>query len=156
MNDELKMRLFQAIASGGLRVTNLILENTGSLYFNDYGTAEVQRRQVLSREAIGRAVKAVQDQFWGNSSYAIIFCGLRDCFYYTVIASIFESTINELKNVYSLDYACPQNTIYSTFHNNTYLQLPVDKWEANHVKPRSVLLVKAFRTALERELDSFR
>ena len=156
MSDEMKVRLFQAIASCGLKVTNLILENTGSLYFNDYGTAEGQRRSPLSREAIGRAVKAVQSQFWGNSSYAIIFCALRDCFDYTENASLFESTINELQQEYALDYACPQNTIYSTFHNNTYLQLPVDKWEANHVKPRSVLLVKAFRTALERELDSFR
>ncbi len=154
MSDEMKVRLFQAIASGGLKVTNLILENTGSLYFNDYGTAE--RRSPLSREAIGRAVKAVQSQFWGNSSYAIIFCALRDSFDYTESATLFESTINELCQEYALDYGCPQNTISSTMHNNSYLRLPVDKWEANHVKPRSVLLAKAFTTALERELDSLR
>lgn len=103
----------------------------------------------ISKEVMAKAIKEVQKMFWGQSSYAVIFCAMRDYFGYGDNASLFEDDIDLLAEDYGFEYLCPANTIASTFYNNDYLKLNVNKWEDNHVRPRSILLVKAFKKAVE-------
>lgn len=100
----------------------------------------------ISMELLGKAVKRVQSMFWGQSSYAVIFCAVRDYYNYGENISLFEEEMNGIAQSLRLDYPCPPHTIISCFHNNPYLRLHVSKWENHQVKPRSVNLVKAFVT----------
>lgn len=100
----------------------------------------------LTNEVLGKAVKQVQSMFWGQSSYAVIFCAVRDYYNYGENISLFEEEMNGIAQSLRLDYPCPPHTIISCFHNNPYLRLHVSKWENHQVKPRSVNLVKAFVT----------
>ena len=105
-------------------------------------------KAVLSKDVLGKAIKAVQRLFWGQSAYAVIFCAMRDVFEYTGVGKDFEDEMNELAGLYKFDYPCPPNTIASSFYNNDYLKLHVNKWESHQVKPRSVNLYKSFVNAV--------
>jgi hypothetical protein len=106
----------------------------------------------VSHEVIGKAIKQVQDMFWGQSSYAVVFCVLRDLYGFGDNASQFEAIVGGLQQQLGFSYACPPNTIASSFYNNSYLKLNVSKWEQQNVKPRCLRLVKAFDKAVEEEL----
>ena len=106
----------------------------------------------VSKEVMGRAILAVQDLFWGQSAYAVIFCAMRDFFNYEDNATLFEGDIDELSSEMKFEYLCPANTISSSFYNNSYLKLHVSKWGINNVKPRSIRLLNEFKDAVVREL----
>ena len=75
----------------------------------------------LSKEVLGRAIKEVEKLMWGQSSYAVIFCVLRDKFGYGDIATSFENDIMTFSSRLGLQYACPPTTISSAIYNNPYL-----------------------------------
>ena len=103
----------------------------------------------LSKELLGKAIKQVQSMFWGQSSYAVIYCAVRDYYEYGDNITLFEEEMNSIAVNLHLDYPCPQHTIISSFHNNPYLRLHVSKWESHQVKPRSINLVKSFLSAIK-------
>ena len=103
----------------------------------------------LSKEVLGRAIKEVEKLMWGQSSYAVIYCVLRDKFGYGDNATSFENDIMTFSSRLGLQYACPPTTISSAIYNNPYLKLHVDKWQKRGVKPRSLLLAEAFIQAIE-------
>lgn len=110
---------------------------------------EKEKTASISKEQLGRAIKAVEKHFWGQSAYAIIFCAARDMFDYTDNATFFENDISSVASRLGLHYPCPPNTISSAIYNNPYLKLHVSKWEKQGVKPRSILLANAFVKAVE-------
>lgn len=103
----------------------------------------------LSREVLGQAIKQVEKYFWAQSSYAVIFCAVRDYYGYADNATLFENDIRSMASVLGLQFACPPNTISSAMHNNPYLKLHVSKWESRGVKPRSIFLANAFVEAVK-------
>jgi len=113
---------------------------------------EEKAPEKLSLEVMGRAIKAVQGLFWGKSSYAVIFCAVRDFYGHADNGSLFEEEVAGLYREMGLDYDCPVNTIASSFYNNSYLKLPIRKWEENNVKPRSLQLVREFTNAVEQQI----
>lgn len=155
MDDETKVKMMEALAKGGMSVGQLIVENTGSITYNDHRghKQEDKPKEQVSREVMGRAIKAVQGLFWGQSAHAVIFCAMRDCYDYEDNACQYEADVEELTKEMDFDYPCPPNTISSSFHNNDYLKLNVDKWEQNNVKQRSIRLLKAFQNAVCEELS---
>lgn len=151
MNKDEKVKIVEAFAKGGnVSIGQLSIGDNNTLNYyekdkKDNGEGKTQ----LTKTELGLAIKAVQKLFWGNSSYAVIFCAVRDLYNHSDNYTLFEDDINDVWEECGLNYPCPPNTIASTFYNNNYLKLHVDKWEANHVKPRSVQLVKAFVSAVE-------
>ena len=97
----------------------------------------------INRELLGKTIKAVQSLFWGQSSYAVVFCALRDHYKYGENATLFEDDIDAISKIIKLDFPCPPNTIATSFYNNSYLKLPVSRWDARRVKARSFKLVQA-------------
>jgi len=104
-------------------------------------------------ELLAKAAMAVQNWFWGNSSYAVLFCVCRDYYGYPNNMSMFENEFAELFNDDRLHYKCTPGTIVSAFFNNNYLKLPIEKWKENGAKQRALILVEHFKEALS-ELSS--
>ena len=133
---------FGNIEAGGIGVQNN--------YAKDASVAEANiEKKAITLEELGEAIMAVQGLFWGNSSYAVVFCAARDLYKHPDNGTLFEEEVAELYDKQKFDYPCPANTIASTFYNNSYLKLHVDKWKDNNVKQRSQQLVKAFKEAVE-------
>ncbi len=149
MTQEEKEKLLKSLLAGGqVNIGQLSVGDHNTLnYFEDEKEKEDSLKSISMKE-LGEAICAVQGMFWGNSSYAVIFSTLRDCYNHEDNYTLFEDEIGELSAKYQLDYPCPPNTIASTFHNNEYLKLNVDKWEKNKVKQRSIMLYKAFVNAV--------
>lgn len=108
-------------------------------------------KKVISREIMVKAIKEVQYLFWAQSSYSIIFCVMRDEYGYGDNCKLFEEEMLSISLREKLDYLCPSNTIASSFYNNSYLKLPISRWQAHHVKARSILLANSFIEAVERQ-----
>ena len=83
-------------------------------------------------------VDSVREYFWGDSSMAVIFCTCRDCYGYADNMSMFER-----------DFHCQEGLVSSTFRNNPYMRLHVDKWAQNGTKQRVLQLVEAYKKAVE-------
>ncbi len=81
-------------------------------------------------------IPRVQKYFWGSSSYAVVFCVLRDYTNYPDNASQFEREVRELKYYDDLEYACASGTISNTFISNPYMKFSVDKWDDHNIKDR--------------------
>ena len=113
-------------------------------------TDEEKEVRKISREELVGAILSVQDMFWGNSSYAVIFCSVRDHYNGDDNYTLFEEEVSELSVEKGLQYPCPPNTIASAFYYNRYLKLNVGKWKENNVKQRSILLDQAFTEAVEK------
>ena len=156
MTDEEKMRFLERmVAAGHTSIGQLIMDNHGTMNINNQQGAQQQEEKApekLSLEVMGRAIKAVQGLFWGKSSYAVIFCAVRDFYGHADNGSLFEEEVAGLYREMGLDYDCPVNTIASSFYNNSYLKLPIRKWEENNVKPRSLQLVREFKNAVEQQI----
>lgn len=118
-------------------------------YYGQNGEATSKGKKQISPQLMGQAIKAVQGRFWGHSSYAVIFCAVRDLYDHADNFTLFEDEVSGMQQELGLEYSCPPNTIASTFYNNSYLKLEVGKWKANNVKQRSILLVEAFKNAVE-------
>ena len=111
--------------------------------------ADVAELMGCDISSVSVAIKEVEKLMWGQSSYAVIFCVLRDKFGYGDNATSFENDIMTFSSRLGLQYPCPPTTISSAIYNNPYLKLHVDKWKKRGVKPRSLLLAEAFIQAIE-------
>ena len=156
MTDEEKMKFLERMVTAGhTSIGQLIMDNHGTMNINNQQGVqqrEEKEPEKISLEVMGRAIKAVQGLFWGKSSYAVIFCAVRDFYGHADNGSLFEEEVAGLYREMGLDYDCPVNTIASSFYNNSYLKLPIRKWEENNVKPRSLQLVREFKNAVEQQI----
>jgi len=105
-----------------------------------YGPAESigQKKTEYGLTELTSGVEKVRSFFWGDSAMAFIFCVCRDCFNYANNMSQFEREFN-----------CKEGLVSSTFRNNPYMHLPIDKWGQNGAKERVLRLVEAYKTAIK-------
>lgn len=133
---------------------NNYYENHGTI--NNYGSQQMMKNDAQDvakavmppTDQLIPAVLKVQHLFWGQSSYAVLFCVCRDYFGYPNNMSMFESEFADLFNDVCPHYKCSPGTIVSAFFNNSFLKLPVEKWKENGAKQRALLLADTFKAAL--------
>jgi len=85
----------------------------------------------------------VREYFWSESAMTVIFCVCRDCFGYPDNMSQFER-----------EFECQEGLLSSTFRNNRYMRLHIDKWKQSGAKSRVLTLVDVYRRTVEEQLDS--
>lgn len=96
-----------------------------------------QQQKKVSVAKLIESSEQVRQFFWGDSSWAVVFCVCRDYFEYADNMSKFER-----------DFHCPEGLLSSTFRNNSYMRLHVDKWKENGAMERVLRLVDAYKTAV--------
>jgi len=82
-----------------------------------------------------KALKMCSAYIWGNAAYAVAFCVCRDLYGWQDNGRQFEIKMEEQ----GVD--CPNGTIASTFYNNKYMKMHVDKWK-NAKVPKRVMVLK--------------
>lgn len=85
----------------------------------------------------------VSQYFWSDSAMAVIFCVCRDCYDYEDNMSRFER-----------DFQCKTGLVASTFRNNPYMRLHIDKWKQHGAKPRVLHLIDAYQAAVTEVLST--
>lgn len=136
---------------------NNYYENHGTI--NNYGSQQMMKNEAQAvkkdvmppTDQLIQAVGKVLNMFWGNSSYAVLFCVCRDYFGYPNNMSMFESEFTELFDRLSNDYKCPLGTIGSAFSHNSFLKLHVERWKESGVKQRALQLAYHFKAALSEQ-----
>ena len=103
MTQEEKERMMAMLTQGGMQVGQLSIgdNNTMNYYASqtDHDTqieAAGQGKKRLSEEQLARAIENCQQYFWGNSSYAVVFCVSRDLYGMDPTKSAFERMIELL------------------------------------------------------------
>ena len=141
---------------------NQVEAGATQINYNNYGSGSEEEdgneqeegaTAMPSADLLFKATMKVQNWFWGNSSYAVLFCVCRDFYGYPNNMSMFENEFSELFNDERLHYKCTPGTIVSAFFNNSFLRLPVEKWNENGAKQRALILAERFKEALS-ELTS--
>lgn len=102
-----------------------------------------------SPDVIAKAILKVQNLFWGNSSYAIPYCVFRDRYQYHGNRSQYEREIEMLPFTSRPQYSCTPGVVSSTINDNKYMELPIEKWKANHAPQRVISLLDGFTKALD-------
>ena len=108
---------------------------------NYYGSREAEKSPVAIDRLV-EGVEKVRSYFWAESAMAVIFCVCRDYYEYANNMSQFER-----------DFGCKEGLLSNTFRNNSYMQLPVDRWRQNGAKERTLKLVEAYQHAVEEQLQ---
>ena len=103
----------------------------------------------LSMERVATSVEEVQQSFWAQSSWAVVFCVCRDKFGGTKNASQFERDVQKVAKNHRFNHKCPAGTIRRTISNNVYMNNNVDNWKAPDVPERVLLLKKKLIPAME-------
>lgn len=102
----------------------------------------------VAADRLTRAVEACASNFWGNSSWAVVFCICRDCCGYQGTMADFERLVATLPLRRPQFYECPAGTIQKTLSNNPYMQQPVTKWQQLGAKERVLLLASLLEDQL--------
>lgn len=103
----------------------------------------------LSMERVATSIDEVQQFFWAQSSWAVVFCVCRDKFGGTTNISQFERDVQEVAKNHCFNHKCPTGTISRTISNNAYMNKHVDKWEAPDVPKRVLSLKESLISAME-------
>ena len=142
MTEETKLKILELLSKGGIRANQLIIENSGSITYNDNGNMSRQHHQAELSE-LQAGVDQVRRFFWSDSAMAVIFCVCRDCYDYVDNMSQFER-----------DFNCREGLVSNTFKNNPYMRLHIDNWAQNGAKQRVLQLVDEYQKAVD-ELIQF-
>ena len=156
MSTEEKIRIVEAVVkSGKVSISQFILEYNGSTIIKQSEEEKEKNTEApkLSPEQKANAILAVQKYFWGNSSYAVVFGVLRDCYGYPDNRSQYEREVEMLPYDRERNYVCTLGIVSSTFNDNPYMKLHVERWEQNGAKERVLLLVEKFKDAVNYELQ---
>ena len=143
-------------------IFNYFYGSIGSVQYNNYGTktepaqtganeqdAKDEKIQ-LSDEKLTRAIEASQGEFWGNVSYAVLFCIIRDDYKTIPSRPKFESLMQNLPFRKNLSYSCTDGTLDNAFRNNQWLKESIDDWD-KILPPKDKALV--LRDKLREELN---
>ena len=99
-------------------------------------------------DRLARAIEQCQAFFWGNSSYAVLFCLLRDEHGMADNMSMFETKVERLPYSKERSWICPTGTIANAFCNNSIYRQHVSKWK-DKANPRIALLLEKLKEQLE-------
>ena len=127
-----------------LHANQIILGNTIDIHQTDE-----KQDTVIAQQSFGEVPKATLDKlqtgveqvrqyFWRDSAMAVIFCVCRDCYDYIDNMRQFER-----------DFNCKEGLVSSTFRNNPYMRLHVDKWLTNGAKDRALKLAVNYKDAVD-------
>ena len=123
-----------------------------TLVVNDGGEqkeeTEEETHNELDRELLARAIENCQQYFWGNSSYAVVFCICRDDYKECLTRSDFEEMIEQLPYRRKRSYSCPVGTIANAFSNNPIFNEPISEWD----KFNPLARIMKLRDELRKEL----
>lgn len=151
MTDEMKMALAKEFAAGVTKINQFILEYSGTTIINssDKDDQEMKDYKRFSKEALADVILETQIYFWGNSSYAVLFCLLRDFYGYPDNRTQYEKEIQALPFERKPSFDCTAGVVSSTFSDNPFMKLPIDRWEQNGATNRVIQLVEKAKIALE-------
>ena len=97
----------------------------------------------ISDEHLARALQQVAGDFWAQSSWAVIYCAMRDRFGFEGTMHDFEQRVQSL--ALPRLHPCPDETVSKTLNNNPYMKLSIDKWQSDTpYQERAVKLADAF------------
>lgn len=103
--------------------------------------------EVIASEGFPLALRQAQPYFWAQSSWAVVYCVLRDRFGFAGSMRDFEHCIQSLPQ--PLGYTCPDDIVSKTIRTNPYMKLSIDKWtSATACKERVTRLADALTTGL--------
>ncbi len=148
MTQEEKMNIVNALTKGGnVNIGQFVVENNGTMNYNAAKESEQdqQREQMPTGDSFAKAIGKVSGLFWGNSSYAVLYCVCRDK-YGISNRSEWERMIALLPN--KTDYTCTPGVVSSTINDHKYMEMHTDKWESNNAPQRVMKLVEGFKSSL--------
>lgn len=131
---------------------NFRMDGDGTFHFGKVENVKEEKnnkKNELSEVQLVRAIENCQQYFWGNSSYAVLFCLCRDDYKKALTQTGFERMVEMLTYEKGRDYKCPPGTIANTFSDNPIYKLHVDEWEKNGAPQRMLLLLNKLRKELE-------
>lgn len=123
---------------------NFTMDGEGNFHF---GVVESVNQSPFDEERLVAIVRECQGCFWGNASYAVLYCVMRDEEGYRGSAAQFERMVEEQDYDFERDFTCPQGTIANAFRHNPYMQKPVSRWRELGAKERVISLVERVRRA---------
>ena len=115
-------------------------------HFEHRGKQDEQSADLPKR--LARAVESCADNFWANSSWAVVFCVCRDCCDYHGSMADFERLAGSLPLTRPLSYSCPAGTIQKTLSNNPFMQQSVTRWQQLGGKGRVLHLAEMLEERL--------
>ena len=149
MTEETMLKLVEALSKNGVSAGQIILENTGSITYNDHrGEGEKEKKREVTNKQMAEALVNVQEFMWGQSANAVIFCALRDNHGYADNMSQYERELKDIAEERRLTWGCPDGTLRAAFKNNPYLKHPISKWREMGVPDRVMLLIEKFENSL--------
>ena len=150
MTDEMKIELAKEFAKGVTKINQFILEYSGTTIIKDSKEDESEKRDYkkFSKEDLADIVLDMQIHFWGNSSYAVVFCICRDDYKECLTRSDFEEMIEQLPYRRKRSYSCPVGTIANAFSNNPIFNEPISEWD----KFNPLARIMKLRDELRKEL----
>lgn len=142
MTAEERIRLTEALMKGGASIGQLIIENNGTINYNDQRGEPREQKRAVDVTTLVKCVDCVREYLWKDSAMAVIFCVCRDCCSYPNNMSLFER-----------DFHCAEGLLSNTFRNNPYMRLNISKWEENGAKERVLRLVDAYKNAIDEKQE---
>ena len=151
MTDEMKIELAKEFAKGVTKINQFILEYSGTTIIKDSEEDKSEKRDYkkFSKEDLANIILDMQIHFWGNSSYAVLFCILRDFYGYPDNRTQYEKDMQALPYGRKPSFDCTTGVVSSTFSDNPFMKLPVDKCEQNGASERVTHLVEKAKIALD-------
>lgn len=153
MTEEEKIRFLQALTRGGeTHIGQVVMDNHGTMNIHNGGQEDGRQTpapaDAVTPAHLAKAVESCADYFWGNSSWAVVFCVCRDCCDYRGSMADFERLADSLPLSRPLSYKCTEGTIQKTLSNNPYMQRHVTKWQQLGGKERALLLAEVLESHL--------
>ena len=105
-------------------------------------TLSRQQRKEGIWEMVQRAVKEGSHLFWAGSSWAVVYCYLRDCHGYEGSVSEFERMAENLILPMKFQHECTPGRVQRTISNHPYMRLHIDKWRENGASVREIVLAE--------------
>ncbi len=131
------------IAMPGVHFTQQVTNPTTREDEEEKKKAEGQKLPAADLATLRACAAQVREYFWSESAMTVIFCVCRDCFSYPDNMSQFER-----------EFECQEGLLSSTFRNNRYMRLHIDKWKQSGAKSRVLTLVDVYRRTVEKQLNS--
>lgn len=134
----------------GATIHNMVINGNMTKSGNEnYYQEEHKEEKEISDKQLAKAIENCQESFWGNSSYAVVFCLFRDEYQRTMTQAGFEKMVEMLPYTKDRDYMCNPGTIANAFSDNPIFKYHVSKWEENGASQRILKLLNHLRTELE-------
>lgn len=86
--------------------------------------------------------------FWASSSWAVVYCVVRDCCGYEGGMKEFEQKAMNMALPKTFEHVCTKGAVQRTISNHPYMRLPIDKWKENGASTREIVLKEFLRKLL--------